>query len=142
MSDRASSLSQNSAQSELNPSDLYVVCQGRVRLLGYNRTQKRQVSAGVLESGESFGADPVVRDRALPYQVRAVSSGLVARMAEPQLKQWVGRLPELQDYLTSTIRYRQRLLFLKTNTELAEIPSQDLQQLLPYLGLAAQVQNP
>ncbi|MEQ9670421.1 hypothetical protein [Coleofasciculus sp. G2-EDA-02] len=36
-SDRASNPSQNAAQSELNPSDLYVVCQGRVRLLGYNR---------------------------------------------------------------------------------------------------------
>jgi ATP-binding cassette subfamily B protein len=54
-------------------------------------------------------------------------------MAESQLMQWVERLPLLQDHLTSTISYRQRLLFLKTNTELADIPSQDLQQLLPYL---------
>jgi len=133
LSDRASSLSPNSAQPKLNPNDLYLVCQGRVRLLGYNPSQKRQVSAGVLESGESFGADSVIGDRTLPYQARAVSSGLVARMAETQLNQWVERLPELQDYLTSTISYRQRLLFLKTNTELADIPSQDLQQLLPYL---------
>ncbi|MFW5763245.1 MAG: ABC transporter transmembrane domain-containing protein [Coleofasciculus sp.] len=133
LSDRASSQSQNSAQSELNPSDLYLVCQGRVRLLGYNPSQKRHVSAGVLESGDSFGADTLVRDRALPYQVRAVSSGLVARMAETQLNQWVERLPQLQDHLVSTITQRQRLLFLKTTTELAETPSQDLQQLLPYL---------
>jgi ATP-binding cassette subfamily B protein len=132
-SDRASSQSPNSGQSALNPNDLYFVCQGRVRLLGYNPSQKRHVSAGVLESGDSFGADPVVGDRTLPYQVRAVSSGLVARMAESQLMQWVERLPLLQDYLTSTISYRQRLLFIKTNTELADIPSQDLQQLLPYL---------
>lgn len=104
-----------------------------MRLLGYNPSQKRHVSAGVLESGDSFGADTLVGDRTLPYQVRAVSSGLVARMAETQLNQWVERLPLLQDYLTSTISHRQRLLFLKTNTELADIPSQDLQQLLPYL---------
>jgi len=133
LSDRASSQSPNSDQSELNPSDLYFVCQGRVRLLSYNRSQKRHVSAGVLESGESFGADTLVRDRTLPYQVRAVSSGLVARMPVTQLNQWFERLPELQDHLVLTINQRQRLLFLKTNTELAEIPSQDLQQLLPYL---------
>lgn len=133
LSDRAFSQSQNSGQSELNPNDLYFVCQGRVRLLGYNPSQKRHLSAGVLESGESFGADTLVRDRTLPYQVRAVSSGLVARMPATQLNQWFERLPHLQEYLTSTITHRQRLLFLKTNTELAEIPSQDLQQLLPYL---------
>jgi len=132
-SDRPSSQSQNLDQPELNPNHLYLVCQGRVRLLGDNPSQKRQVSAGVLESGESFGADTLVCDRTLPYQVRAVSSGLVARMPETQLKQWVERLPDLQDYLTSTISHRQRLLFLNTNTELADIPSQDLQQLLPYL---------
>jgi len=133
LSDRASSQSQNSGQSELNPNDLYLVCQGRVRLLGYNPSQKRHLSAGVLESGESFGADTLVGDRTLPYQARAVSSGLVARMPESQLNQWVEQLPQLQNYLTSTISHRQRLLFLKTNTKLAEIPSQDLQQLLPYL---------
>lgn len=77
--------------------------------------------------------DDLLSDRALPYQVRAVSSGIVARMPKTQLNQWFERLRELQNHLVSIITQRQRLLFLKTTTELAEIPSQDLQQLLPYL---------
>jgi ATP-binding cassette subfamily B protein len=44
-------------QDEPNNGWFYIVCQGRVRLLGLDAAQGRDVPALVVEAGESFGAE-------------------------------------------------------------------------------------
>lgn len=70
--------SENFVQGEQNSGGFYVVCQGRVRLLGFDAAQGREVSAMVLEAPESFGMESVFAD--VPSLTRAIaaSDGQVA----------------------------------------------------------------
>ncbi|MEP0802289.1 ABC transporter transmembrane domain-containing protein [Funiculus sociatus] len=118
----------------------YIICQGRVRLLGFDATQGREVSALVLEAGETFGAEALFGNMELQsaLSVRmpkaiAASAGVAARIPIAQLETWLERLPNLRDYLLKLSQERQCLIFLKTATELRSLPSLSLRQLLPYL---------
>nr|WP_318780323.1 ATP-binding cassette domain-containing protein [Atlanticothrix silvestris] len=55
---------------------LYLVCQGRVRLLGFDTTVGREVSTQLLLAQQTFGADHLLCDQALPY--RAIASAKLA----------------------------------------------------------------
>ncbi len=112
---------------------LYVICQGRVRLLGWNATAERDVSVTVLKAGDSFGTEALFIDISLLTKAIAASDGQLARMPIAQLQEWLEKLPQLQEYLLSTALTRQRLVFFKTSTELQRWPADRLQQLLPYL---------
>lgn len=118
----------------------YIICQGRVRLLGFDATQGREVSALLLEAGETFGAEALFGNTELQsaLSVRmpkaiAASAGVAARIPIAQLETWLERLPNLRDYLLKLSQERQCLIFLKTATELRSLPSLSLRQLLPYL---------
>jgi ATP-binding cassette subfamily B protein len=112
--------------------DFYLVCQGRVRLLGFDQQRRRQVSALVLEEGETFGADHFY-DVSLPYQAIAAGPGQVARIPYAKLEPWLETLPHLRDYLLQQTQHWQRLIFCKTSTALRSLPSHQLRQLIPYL---------
>ncbi len=116
-----------------NNGDFYLVCQGRVRLLAPDITGNREVSAMVLESGETFGADNLWCDISLPYQAIAASEGIIARIRDSQLQRWLEKLPRLQADLKEQAIERQRLIFFKTATDLRRLPSHKLRELLPYL---------
>ncbi|KYC37684.1 peptidase C39 [Scytonema hofmannii PCC 7110] len=117
-----------------NTSDfLYLVCQGRVRLLGYDKTLKRSVSTQLLLPQQTFGADCLFFDEPLPYQATAASAGYVAQVKVSDVVPWLQHFPNLETNLKHFTHERQALIFFKTCTELRSQKSHNLQQLLPYL---------
>lgn len=114
-------------------SDFLLVCQGRVRLLGFDANQQREVSALVLEAGETFGADNLFGNEPVAYRAIAASAVMVARIPIANLEPWLEQLPNLGDYLRQQAIERQCLIFFKTTTELRSLPSHQLRQLLPNL---------
>jgi HlyB family type I secretion system ABC transporter len=124
---------QNSVHDEHNCSGLYIVCQGRVRLLGFDPKGQREVSALVLEAGETFGADDLFGSRILPYRAIAASEGQIAHLSAVQLSQWLEQLPALGNCLQQEAQQRQRQIFFKTATDLCCLPSHQLKEVLPYL---------
>jgi HlyB family type I secretion system ABC transporter len=125
--------SQDSTDGALNNIDLYLVMQGRVRLLSFDADKQREVSIQLLEEGEIYGADSLVDEALLPYTAIAASTGVAAWIPFAQLQLWVERLPQLEIYLQQDIRRRQCLIFLKTLTEMRTLAGTTLQQLYPYL---------
>lgn len=123
----------NSHVHEHNSGYLYIVCNGRVRLLGFDAAKQREVCALVLETGEIFGADNLFCNETLVTRAIAASDGMVARITNANLKRWLTQLPNLQDYLRQQAIGQQCLIFLKTSTELRSLTSHQLRQLLPYL---------
>jgi len=120
-------------QDEQNSDDFYIVCQGRVRVLGFDANQKREVSALVLEAGETFGSENLFCNE--PLQIRAIASsaGQIAQISIANLEPWLEELPELREYLRQQAIKRQRLIFFKTSTELRSHCCHQLRQILPYI---------
>ncbi|MBW4645368.1 MAG: ATP-binding cassette domain-containing protein [Goleter apudmare HA4340-LM2] len=112
---------------------LYLVCQGRVRLLGFDATLGREVSTQLLLANHTFGADNLFCDRSLPYRAIAASAGHLAEITIAELKLWLQRLPNLESHLQQLAGERQALIFFKSYTELRSLTSLTLRQLLPYL---------
>ena len=123
----------NNVRQEHNGENFYIVCQGRVRLLGVDAFGQQEVSAVVLEEGETFGADALLCDRALPY--RAIASGAlqVACLEAAQLARFLERLPALREYLEAETQKRQRQIFFKTSTDLRRLPSHQLREIVPNI---------
>ncbi|BAY11133.1 peptidase domain-containing ABC transporter [Calothrix sp. NIES-2098] len=110
----------NSVQDEQNKQGLYIVCQGRVRLVGFDLVAQREVPSALLEDGESYGADELFGDRPLGYRAIAASTGAIAFISTDRLQQWFEQLPELPDYLNRNTATRQMLLFFKTAVDLSK----------------------
>lgn len=123
----------SSVRNEHNTGNFYIVCQGRVRLLSVDPKGQREVSALVVEAGESFGADHLFGDRILPYRAIAATDGQIASISEDQLSQWLEKLPALQEHLRQGAQMRQRQLFYKTSTDLRRLTSHQLRELMPHL---------
>ncbi|MBW4611757.1 MAG: ATP-binding cassette domain-containing protein [Desmonostoc vinosum HA7617-LM4] len=112
---------------------LYLVCQGRVRLLTYDATIEREVSTQLITTEQTFGADHLFYKQPLPYRAIAASAGLIARIKISELKRWLQHLPSLENYLQRFAVERQALIFFKSCTELRSLTSLTLRQLLPLL---------
>ncbi len=125
---------ENFVQSEQKSDYAYLICQGRVRVLGYDPTQRRFVSVLVLEPGDVCGGDHHwLGENLLPYQVVAAGEGVVARISLSQLQSNLQQQPALQDYLLKVAQQRQHLLFFKTLTDLKRCTSYQLREFLPDL---------
>jgi len=123
-------------QDTVSSQDLYVICQGRVRLLSFDPEKQRQVSVEVLKEGAVVGGDALVDANCLSYQVVAAddtSPVQVARLSPAQQQNWFQADPELKTPWLEAAKKRQRLIFLKTLTELRHFPSRRLEPLLPHL---------
>ncbi|MCX7593855.1 MAG: cysteine peptidase family C39 domain-containing protein, partial [Fischerella sp.] len=120
-------------QTEDSNNVLYLVCKGRVRLLGVDATCGREVPTQLLLAEQTFGVDHLFCDRPLPYRAVAASAGFLAYIRWHDLNQWLRRLPALEDYLRQLACQQQALIFFKTNTELRSHTSHSLRKLLPYL---------
>lgn len=119
-----------------SPKDtLYLVCSGRVRLLGYEQESARNVSAQLLDVGESFGADGLFYANSLPYRAVAATNVAIAELAQANLKIWLQRAENFESYLVDNVETRQKLIFWKTCTSLRSLTSQTLQHLSPYFAL-------
>ncbi|WP_026100064.1 cysteine peptidase family C39 domain-containing protein [Fortiea contorta] len=112
---------------------VYLVCQGRVRLLGFDSTLGREVSTQLLLTQQTFGADDLFCDQSLSYRAIAASAGCVAQISIADLQLWLERLPQLKNYLQHSAVERQALIFYKCYTEWRSLTSSTLRQLLPYL---------
>ncbi len=121
-------------ETEPDSNFLYLVCQGRVRLLGFDATRVREVSTQLLLEQQTFGADHFFCHQPLPYQAIAASAGFVAQIRTSDLMPWLSRIPKLKDYLQRVAYKRQALIFFKTTTELRSQKSHILRQLLLYLA--------
>lgn len=120
-------------QTEDNSKVLYLICSGRMRLLGFNAIG-REVSTQLLVAQQTFGADDLFCPQALPYRAIAASAGLVAQVPISHLMPWLQQIRHLSDYLQRMASDRQTLIFFKTLTELRSLHSHSLRQMLPYLG--------
>jgi len=112
----------------------YIIAQGRVRLLCFNGKRQREVSAVVLNEGETFGANHLFYSVSLPYRAIAASSGIVARISIANLQRWLEQLPQLRTHLIQQAQQQERLIFFKSATLLRSLPSQQLQQFVSYLS--------
>jgi HlyB family type I secretion system ABC transporter len=110
---------------------VYLVCSGKVRLLGFDTTLRREVSTQLLVAEQIFGADDYFIHQSLQYRAIASSPGLIACITLNDLKSWFTEIPDLKDYLQQTTFERQTLIFFKTHTEFRSQTSQTLQKLLP-----------
>ncbi|WP_026087629.1 cysteine peptidase family C39 domain-containing protein [Chlorogloeopsis fritschii PCC 9212] len=120
-------------QTEDSNNFLFLVCKGRVRLLGFDTAVGREVSTHLLLAGQTFGGDDLFCSKPLPYRAVAANAGFVAYACLDRLKQWLEELPNLKDYFQQMTDERQALIFFKTVTELRSHTSHTLQQLIPYL---------
>jgi ATP-binding cassette subfamily B protein len=127
-------------QKNKNNQDLYLVCQGRVRLLTVDLEYQQGVSVQVLEEGETFGLDGWFCETPLSYRAIAASPGQIAQISASKLQPWLEQYPSLQTFLQHQASQRERLIFFKTYTHLGArstskkeaLTSNQLQQLLPY----------
>jgi ATP-binding cassette subfamily B protein len=113
---------------------VYLVCHGRVRLLGFDTATGREVSTQILLAQQTFGADHLFYSApALPYRAIAASAGFLATIPFAELKLWLDKFPNLENDLQKKAYERQALIFFKICTELRSQTSFTLQQLLPYM---------
>jgi HlyB family type I secretion system ABC transporter len=115
---------------DLSSEMLYVVCQGRVRLLG--GTQK-EVSILVLEVGDTFGADDLW-ETTMAYSAIAASAGHFAQISTKDLEPWLNKLSNLRDRWQQQAQQRDALLFFKTMTSLRSLTRSQLQSIVPHLA--------
>ena len=111
----------------------YFICQGKVRLVGFNHQQKRPISVDLLTEEDCFGADFLWNRTVNTYEAIASSPVLVAKISAKQLIPWLKQIKKLNNHCLNNSRKRQALIFLKTRTELAHIPSHKLHLILPHL---------
>lgn len=109
-----------------NNSDLYLICSGRVRVLCAG--SDREVTASVLEIGETFGADHLFRETLLSYRAIAASSCQIARISLPKLTNLLDHLPQLRAQLFIQVQQREYLIFFKTLPQCRSLPNRQLQQ--------------
>ncbi|WP_107669136.1 ABC transporter transmembrane domain-containing protein [Cyanothece sp. BG0011] len=115
--------------------DIYVICQGQVRLVSFQTNKQRNVSLQLLQAGDMFGGDGLGNQKSWAYGAIAVGSVpvQVAKLSLTQLQPYLEKLPKLKNHLVTLAQQRQTLIFFKRFTNLGNLPSLRLQQLLPYL---------
>ncbi len=114
--------------------DCFLVCQGRVRLLGYDASKQREVSIQVLTEGETLGGESLWQGNPLPYRAIAASPVRLARIPLDQLQPWLERFPNLHQTWLAAVQHRQALIFFKTLTVLRSLSSHRLQPILLHLS--------
>ncbi|WP_414622961.1 cysteine peptidase family C39 domain-containing protein [Calothrix sp. CCY 0018] len=117
---------------------VYLICQGKVRLLGFDQFLGKEVSIQLLDPNQFFGGDDPFCDGFQEYRAVASSSGMLLQISSQKLDIWLQRYPALFDYFSQITQERQKLIFFKTLTELRSAKlylSQNtptLQKLLAY----------
>ncbi len=117
---------------------IYLISQGKVRLLGFDESLGKEVSIQLLHPNQIFGGDDAFCNRFQEYRAVASSSGMLFQISLQHLDIWLQRYPALFDYFSQVTQERQKLIFFKTLSELRSAklyPSQNtptLQKLLPY----------
>ena len=127
--------SARSSNRELDSQYFWFICEGRSRLLSFDATKQREVSTSLMAEGATFGADYIWCQTLLPYKVVAASDVRVARISLEKLTPWLQKLPELNQRWQHMAAQQQKLIFLKTLTQLRSLSSHRLEKLLPYIEI-------
>ncbi|MGB6295634.1 MAG: peptidase domain-containing ABC transporter [Rivularia sp. (in: cyanobacteria)] len=97
---------------------VYLICQGKVRLLGFDKSSSKEVSIQLLNPNQFFGGDEAFYDGFQEYRAVASSSGMLLQISLEHLDIWLQRYPALFDYFSQISQKRQKLIFFKTLSEL------------------------
>lgn len=111
---------------------VYLICQGKVRLLGFDAFLGKEVSIQLLHPNQSFGGDNAFCDGFQEYRAVASSSGVLLQISLQHLDIWLQHYPGLFDYFSQISQERQKLIFFKTLTQLRSQNTPTLQKLLAY----------
>ena len=133
MGDVLTTQSARSSDRKQNSQYFWFICEGRARLLGFDATKQREVSTNLMAEGATFGGDSIWCQILLPYKVVAASDIQVARISLEKLIPGLRQLPEFNQKWQHMAAQRQKLIFLKTLTQLRSVPSLRLKKILPYL---------
>ncbi len=125
--------SPNSDRQQENSQYFFLVCEGQLRLLGFDVDKQREVSTHLLAEGATFGGDYLWCKIFLSYKAIAAGTVQVARISLEKLQPFLEKLPLLRAKWQSEAQERQKLIFFKTLTEFRSISSHRLKQLSPYL---------
>ncbi|NEQ40706.1 MAG: ATP-binding cassette domain-containing protein [Okeania sp. SIO3I5] len=111
---------------------IYLVCEGRIRILAFDSEQQQEIPVDVLETGEIFGGDCLFTKNIISYGAIAASQGQIAKIDLTQLQPLLEKLPEIKQNLEQKTQKRQCQIFLKTCTEWRSLPSHQLRPILPH----------
>ncbi|MGD1699453.1 ABC transporter transmembrane domain-containing protein [Dapis sp. BLCC M229] len=111
---------------------IYLVCEGRVRILAFDSEQQQEIPVDVLETGEIFGGDNLFTDNIKLYRAIAASQGQIVKIDLTQLQPLLKKQPQLEQHLQEQTQQRQCQIFLKTCTEWRSLPSHQLRPILPH----------
>ncbi|MFM1843671.1 MAG: transporter ATP-binding protein [Cyanobacteriota bacterium] len=124
---------QSNGHGSSSHSDLYLVCQGRVRLLTFNTAKQQMLSVQLCQEGSTFGGDERWQVPTFPYQAIAASPVQVIKFSPEALIGWLDLFPDFDHRWNQGAQERQLFVFLKSLTPLGNVSSQRLQQLLPMI---------
>ncbi|MEM6753589.1 MAG: cysteine peptidase family C39 domain-containing protein, partial [Cyanobacteria bacterium P01_C01_bin.38] len=96
---------------------VYLICQGKVRLLGFDEFLGKEVSIQLLHANQCFGGDNAFCNQSQEYRAVASSSGMLFEISLQKLDIWLQRYPALFDYFSQLSQERQKLIFFKTLTQ-------------------------
>jgi subfamily B ATP-binding cassette protein HlyB/CyaB len=111
----------------------YIIYQGKVRLISQEGSQPRGICAQVITEGETLGDDRLYYREYLPYQAIAANQVIAARIPLEKLPSFLEKSPSLKQKWNRATKTRQTSIFFKTLTDLKQVSSYRLQQLIPYL---------
>ena len=123
----------SSTEPEQDPRHFFLVCEGRLRILGFDADKQREVSTNLITEGAIFGGESLWGKSFLSYRVVAASTVRVAKIPLVKLKPFLSKLPELSGKWRSVTQQQQKLIFFKTLTELRTLSSHRLKKILPCL---------
>lgn len=101
----------NTAQQNLQ--HFFFVCQGQLRILGFDADKQREVSTNLLTEGETFGGESFGDRDWLPYRVVATDDACIAKISLDKLQPFLSKLPALARKWQAETEQHQKLLFLK-----------------------------
>lgn len=123
-------ISTKTVQSEQSAFDLYLISQGRVRVLCEKQDEQRPITAALLEENAVFGADSRFISAPLPYRAVAASPAQIVQIPATTLASLIRQYPQLQDYLFDQLRQQEKLIFFRSLTELGAFSSHQLQNFI------------
>jgi subfamily B ATP-binding cassette protein HlyB/CyaB len=112
------------------PSDLYLIGQGKVRLLTFDSIKQRFVSLAALHEGQWFGADNLLLPQgAIGYQAIGAGSGVAYRLPTEMLALLLNHYPKAGSYLSAAIRKYQLVAFFRTQPSFQQLTGRQISQL-------------
>ncbi len=111
---------------------VYLLREGKVPLLAFDRSLKKEVSIELLHGNQIFGGDNAFCLCIQEYRGVTASRGIRRQICLQDLDIWLQRYPALSDYFSQICKSRQKLIFLKTVTQLRLQRIQTLKKLLAY----------